>query len=285
MTDPNAEVAVGPVRVTIVVVDVNEAPTEPMEQRGGLSITGRDNVMFDEIMDDEASPDLMVGTYRGIGVDADQATWSLSGPDATDFSISSSGEVTFRTTPNFENPADADTNNDYQFTVEANDGTNDATLPVTITVVNVDEAGEVMLSTMRPSVGVEITASVTDIDGSVTDDSWKWASSDAIGGTYTNISGATNAAYTPVAADADMFLMAKVEYTDPQGANKSGMATATNAVVAEGTGDIVSQYDTDGTPGISGDEVINAVDDFFAVPPRLTGTQILDIVDFYFDQF
>ena len=80
VTDPDAEVAMGPVRVTITVMNVNEAPTAPMEQRGGLSVTGRENVMFDEILADNTSPDLMVGTYRGIGVDAANARWSLSVP-------------------------------------------------------------------------------------------------------------------------------------------------------------------------------------------------------------
>ena len=87
MTDPDAEVSVGPVRVTITVMDVNEAPTAPEEQKGGLSVTGRETPMFDEIMADETNPDLMVGTYRGIGVDADMARWSLTGPDMGDFSI------------------------------------------------------------------------------------------------------------------------------------------------------------------------------------------------------
>ena len=81
VTDPDAEVAMGPVRVTIMVMDVNEAPTAPEEQRGGLSVTGRENVMFNEILADDASPDLMVGTYRGIGAQASNASWSLSGPD------------------------------------------------------------------------------------------------------------------------------------------------------------------------------------------------------------
>ena len=140
VTDPDAEVAIGPVRVTIMVMDVNEAPTAPHEQRGGLSVSGRANVVFDEIKADNTTPDLMVGTYRGIGAQAGSVTWSLSGPDMGDFSIGrSTGEVTFRAAPNYEMPMDADTDNRYQITVVANDGTNDATLPVTVMVVNVDE--------------------------------------------------------------------------------------------------------------------------------------------------
>ena len=125
VTDPDAEVAMGPVRVTIMVMNVNEAPTMPEEQRGGLSVTGRENVMFNEILADDASPDLMVGTYRGIGAQASNANWSLSGPDMGKFTIdASTGELTFDAAPDFENPIDADTDNRYQITVEADDGTN-----------------------------------------------------------------------------------------------------------------------------------------------------------------
>ena len=144
VTDPDAEVSVGPVRVTITVMNVNEAPSAPEEQKGGLSVTGRETPMFDEIMADETNPDLMVGTYRGIGVDADMARWSLSGPDMGDFSIGrTNGELMFRQAPDYEMPMDADTNNEYQITVEADDGTNTATLPVTVMVQNVDEMGRV----------------------------------------------------------------------------------------------------------------------------------------------
>ena len=118
MTDPDAEVTVGPVRVTIMVEDVNEAPSAPEEQRGGLSVTGRQNVVFDEIRADNTTPDLMVGTYRGIGAQAGSATWSLTGPDMDKISIDqSTGEVTFRAAPNYEMPIDADTDNLYQITV------------------------------------------------------------------------------------------------------------------------------------------------------------------------
>ena len=117
----------GPVRVTITVMNVNEAPTMPMEQRGGLSVTGRENPMFDEILADDTGPDLMVGTYRGIGVDAADADWSISGRTwVTSASTPSTGELTFDMAPDFENPMDADTDNRYEITVEADDGANTA---------------------------------------------------------------------------------------------------------------------------------------------------------------
>ena len=52
-----------------------------------------------------------------------------------------------------------------------------------------------------------------------------------------------------------------------------------------GTGTVVEQYDADKNGEIDDEEVLDAVDDYFEVPPKLTREQILDIVDFYFDQF
>ena len=49
-------------------------------------------------------------------------TWSLSGADADQFNIGNQtggtpGELTFKAQPDFEDPADADTDNVYEFTV------------------------------------------------------------------------------------------------------------------------------------------------------------------------
>jgi Cadherin domain len=71
--------------------------------------------------------------------DGDTRTYSLSqGGDNDLFNIdSSTGEVTFKQPPNFEAPADAGVNNIYNITVHANDGTDDASKGVAITVTDV----------------------------------------------------------------------------------------------------------------------------------------------------
>ncbi|HEX7151336.1 MAG TPA: cadherin domain-containing protein [Thermoanaerobaculia bacterium] len=69
-------------------------------------------------------------------------TYSITGgADQGDFSINSTtGELTFAATPNFEAPADADANNIYLVQVTATDGTNPVNQTVTVTVTNVNEA-------------------------------------------------------------------------------------------------------------------------------------------------
>ena len=66
------------------------------------------------------------------------AEWSLSGTDADDFDING-GMLTFKASPDFETPTDADTDNIYEVTVQANAGGEMGEVAVTVTITNVDE--------------------------------------------------------------------------------------------------------------------------------------------------
>ena len=122
----------------------------------------------------------------------------------------------------------------------ADDNYIDATFEITITVTDVDEPGEITFSPDEvPEPGVQITATHTDPDGSVTGRSWQWQRSEdpeADPPVWTDISGATSATYTP-SATADVvsggandgkgyYLRAMVSYTDGEGGSKSAEAIA-----------------------------------------------------------
>ena len=79
-----------------------------------------------------------VAVYAATGANG-TATWSLTGVDSDDFSISSSGALTFLSAPDYENPGDADMDNVYEVTVNAVAGSCTGTLDVTITVTDVNE--------------------------------------------------------------------------------------------------------------------------------------------------
>ena len=79
-----------------------------------------------------------VATYTADGPDAASATWSLSGTDAGVFDIGG-GMLTFKASPDFETPTDADTDNVYQVTVQANAGGEMGEVAVTVTVTDVDD--------------------------------------------------------------------------------------------------------------------------------------------------
>ena len=99
---------------------------------------------------------------------------TLSGADAADFNLTA-GMLTFKQSPNYEAPADAGTDNVYNVTVVATDSDNQtAMITVTVMVTNVDEEGTLTLSTVQPRVGTPLTATLTDIDGAVSDVTWMW---------------------------------------------------------------------------------------------------------------
>ena len=71
-------------------------------------------------------------------------TWSVSGTDGDDFAASGTGVLSFRTPPNYEIPADSDRDNEYEVTMVASDsGGLQGTLPVTVTVTDVNEGPEI----------------------------------------------------------------------------------------------------------------------------------------------
>ena len=167
--------------------------------------------------------------------ESDTLVYALTGTDASSFTIdTTSGQLKTSASLDFE------TDSSYSVNVTVHDGKNavgvadttaDATIAVTISVNNEDEAGTVTLPATF-SGGVEATASVSDLDGTVSSPSWRWARGNTATGSFSNISGAISASYTPVAADVGEYLRATVTYTDPQGSGKSASAVSSGAVEA-----------------------------------------------------
>ena len=113
-------------RVTINVVDVNEGPEI---ERGNLAVSGEPLVEYDSMGTNA------VATYTAVGVDSEGATWSLSGDDAGDFSISAGGVLTFNSPPNHSTPTDANGDSIYMVAVVATStGGMTAEKMVTVTV-------------------------------------------------------------------------------------------------------------------------------------------------------
>ncbi len=78
------------------------------------------------------------------GADDESVTYSLSGEDATKFSINEEGILSFLTAPDFDDPADSDEDNFYRLTVTADDGgasNNLTTQELTVLIVPLIEEG------------------------------------------------------------------------------------------------------------------------------------------------
>ena len=172
--------------------------------------------------------------------DREGLDWILSGADANRFSIGNPGGVlrfdidpiapdVFLQLPDFEDPADSNTDNVYSVTLAASDGTDTVTLDVSVTVGDENEAGTLSLDSPRPRFGEALTASVTDPDGDVSAITWKWERSTGPGA-WEVIDGATAAGYSPTAADTNAFLRVTATYDDEHGSGHRVRKAASNVV-------------------------------------------------------
>ena len=236
------------IRVTINVTDVVETSPPP----GGGAGNRPPQLMGSTVVDYSENATGSVGTYTATDPEGAAVRWSLSGEDSDDLSISADGVLSFNASPDFEGPTDADTDNEYEVTIHASDGSLTDTIEVTINVVNVDEPGSVALSLAQPVVGTVLTATLTDPDGSLSGATWVWASSTDGSTGWTDISGATAASYTPVAGDAESYLRATASYTDGEGAGKSAQGVSDNAVE-----DTINVIDGDEQLGLSGSSAVS----------------------------
>ena len=210
---------------------------------------------------------------RATDADGDTLAYSLTGTDAGSFTINSTGQIMVGTGTmlDFEDKAS------YTVTVTATDGSASDTITVTVTVGNADDPGMVTITPdTTPQVGTELTASLEDQDGSVANLTWQWQKDDGQG-SYTDIPGATMMSYTPVMADEDSRLQATAMYDDSFGEGKTAMGMTANAV---GACDILSCYDTDGTPGISEIEASIAVLDYL-IRSEITKDEAIQVVTAY----
>ena len=86
-----------------------------------------------------------VGTVSASDAEGDTLTYTLTGTDASSFSISTSGVITFDAAPDYE------TKTSYSITVNISDGVNTTTQTLTINVTNVAENENAPIFTSLPS--------------------------------------------------------------------------------------------------------------------------------------
>ena len=119
-------------------------------------------------LDENTESNTVVGTVAACEPHGDSLTYSVGGTDVAKFNEvfdlnASTGEITVKSgaSPNYE------AYNSYSLTVTVTDAedSSEATVPMSITVRNVDEPGIVTLSTSYPQVGVQVRASLYDPDG------------------------------------------------------------------------------------------------------------------------
>ena len=151
-------------------------------------------------------------------------TYSLAGADAGSFEINTTtGQL--RAKSGLDYDFEARSGNSYALTVVATDAGPDpevvTNIDVTIILRNVEEAGELAVAPAAAGVNVLLTASLSDPDGGVTDETWTWERSDNGVSGWSAIANADTATYTPVADDEAKYLRVTVTYDDAQGMGRS----------------------------------------------------------------
>ena len=124
----------GSLEETVTVTPVNEAPV--ITTTSGSAI---------ELRQDENRTSRLY-TYRATDPELSTITWSVGGTDRRFFAIDEQGQFSFseNTPPNFEQPSDSGGDNVYDVMIQATDGgSNTASLPVAVTVRDVNEPPEI----------------------------------------------------------------------------------------------------------------------------------------------
>ncbi len=114
---------------TINVTVTNENDNDPVINVSSTTVPEN----YSRVVVDASSSDLDVN---------DTENYSLSGDDAALFNINAStGELTFKVAPDYENPSDSNTDNVYELTIIVTDGAgNTDSEAITITVTNVNDS-------------------------------------------------------------------------------------------------------------------------------------------------
>ena len=219
---------------------------------------------------------------RATDRDGDRLTYSLTGTDAGSFTINSStGQIMVGTGTmlNFEDKAS------YTVTARVTDGSASDRIAVTVTVGNVDEDGRVTFwrddqdaTAASIMVGDMLTALAEDPDGNVGDTppitgedndmypnitgaTWQWSKSEDMN-TWMDIQGATNAAYTVMAADDEYYLRAAAMYDDGHGMEKMASEMTMMVGAEPATSGVLAMYDADKNGSIGKSEYQTAAEHY-----------------------
>ena len=264
------------VSVTATDTDGNVAPAVPftvtvtnVRETATLAITG----LTDQDVAENAP---FTGTPTLTGTPVGSVTWTLDGNDASDFTIDAGTGVVSMVPRDYEDPQDANVDNDYEVSVTATDtdGNVAPAVPFTVTVTNVRETATLAITGLTdqsvaenaPFTGPTPALTGTPV-GSVT---WSLEGNDAADFTIDDSTGVVS--------------MVVRDYEDPQDANADNVyevsvkATDTDGNVAPAvpfTVTVTNVVET-ATLAITGltDQDVAENAPFTGPTPALTGTPV-----------
>jgi len=180
-------------------------------------------------------------TVSASDADGDTLTYSVSsGDDSALMSINSSGVVTFISSPDFESPSDANTDNNYQITVTVSDGSLTDSENFTVTVTN-DTSDDVTTTNFDGVLirdgyiqSATVCMAVTNADGIDTCVDATYSTTTNADGSFSleiddNITATIKLlaqdGFNPVTDDADSFIMGLIDPTTDQNLVISPLST------------------------------------------------------------
>ncbi len=177
-----------------------------------------------------------VGTYTATDADgqAVSVTWSLEGDDSGDFTISG-GALSFASPPDHENATDADTDNVYEVTVVATDGSEAGRLDVSVAVTGVDEAPTAHAGADQTVAdGTEVTldgSGSADVDGDTLTYLWAQTAPDAGADVTLSSTAAEQPTFTAPERETDVTLTFELKVSDDGGATYSAATDTVDVTV------------------------------------------------------
>ena len=184
-----------------------------------------------------------IGTVTATDADGDSLAYFIQGDDSSLVTLTGN-TLTFNAAPDFEAPADANSDNVYEVTVVVSDGSAKDAKDLSISVTNVNEGPQLLVNstyTVEENTTTVATATVSDSSGDVTFSlSGADASAMTIGASSGVIAFAANPDFeAPADADADNVYNITVSAADDAGSNSADVAvTVTDVVECTGACDL-----------------------------------------------
>ena len=130
-------------------------------------------------------------------------------------------------------------------TVRAVAGLHTVDKAVTVNIRNVEERGEVTLSTVQPQEGTQLSAELVDDDGP-SGITWQWYRTSSPGSTGAAIANADSDTYMPVGDDVGFHLRVVATYDDSHGTGKTAVAVSANRALAVNPDNVRPMFDPNG---------------------------------------
>ena len=154
--------------ITIKVNDVNEAPVINSASVNEVSVA--ENINYETYIVYRATATGSGDTPLATDPEGDTLSYSLSGEDASLFIIGSSdGIVKFQAAPDYDEPTDADKNNEYKIIIEVSDSIHIAEHAMDINLTGIDEPPVINNTTTIVNVAENIGTVLIEYDINATD--------------------------------------------------------------------------------------------------------------------